>query len=469
MNLDEKLALLRRKNRVTLFFPSTNPGRYMPKSVPLPNLGIGYIGTVLRHHGYDVHCVDANVLCPDISNDDHLHDEYVLNHSLNIIEETNPDVLGVGSWTVNFPFAAELIARFAERNPEKLIVLGGYQASFLPQFVLQLLPQIDILVRGEGENTMLELMDKLETGNRIDEVNGIAFRKGEEIVRTPDRDLIPNLDALPFIDYSIFVNFEPEKEPGLMVLTSRGCPYNCIFCSCKAFWRKIRTRSVGNIIEEIKQLRDRYKTNSFGVCDDLFTASKKKILDFCEMLHRENIHMDWNFNARIDTLDESIINLLLQNGASRIFCGLESININTLRFIGEKNPEEYLKTAFKLIELCLADAAPIKFSTIVGFPNETKKEIVTMLTIVRNLKSHGVAISTGLPICYPGTGLWNMYEKSQIRLTKIRDNRVRRNCSGMFSEKYEHLPECVPSAWMIENPHFDAESMEELIGDFYES
>jgi radical SAM superfamily enzyme YgiQ (UPF0313 family) len=465
MELPEKLKSLKKKNRITLFFPSTNPGISPPLSPPLPNLGIGYIGTVLKTHGHQVQCVDGNVICPEISVDEHRLGEYVLEKSLRTIRHTKPDILGVGSWTTNFPFAAELISSYAKKHPNRLIVLGGYQATFLPELVFRLLPQVDVLVCGEGEHTMLELIEAVEKGVSLDRVKGIAYRDGKRIVKTPPRDLIRDLNELPFIDYDLFVGFDPAKAAGLMILTSRGCPFNCVFCSCKAFWRNIRTRSVENIVEEIRRLRDRYAIESFGVCDDLFSVNRKRVLEFCEMLGRERMHMNWTFNARIDTLDGSVIQALRRSGVSRICLGLESVNIRTLRYIGEKHPEQYADTARKLLKLCVSRQVPCKFSTIVGFPNETEEEIQYMLDFVAKARSKGVHIYTGLPVCYPGTRLWDLYRRKEISLTRIKDDNLRRHSSGFFAEKYEHLPECVPSAWMIENSHVASDRIEEMLRD----
>ena len=465
MDLPGKLASLKKKNRVTLYFPSTNPGISPPISPPLPNLGIGYIGTVLKAHGHRVRCVDGNVLCPEISVDDLGLEEFVLKQSLTTIQRTAPDILGVGSWTTNFPFAAELISSYATKHPNTLIVLGGYQATFLPELVFRLLPQVDVLVCGEGEQTMLELIEAVEKGVSLEKVKGIAYRDGARIVKTPPRDLIRDLNELPFVDYSLFVGFDPAQAPGLMILTSRGCPYNCVFCSCKAFWRNIRTRSVANIVDEIKSLRDRYAIESFGVCDDLFSVNKTRVLEFCETLDRERLHMNWTFNARIDTLDEPIIQALQRSGVSRIFLGLESVNIGTLRYIGEKHPEQYADTARKLLKLCVRRQVPCKFSTIVGFPDETEAEIQYMLDFVAKARSKGVHIYTGLPVCYPGTRLWDLYLKKKLSLTRIKDDNLRRHSSGFFAAKYEHLPECVPAAWMIENRHVASETIERMLRD----
>jgi radical SAM superfamily enzyme YgiQ (UPF0313 family) len=460
LELKTKLRLLqRKKNKITLFFPSSNPGG----SPPTPNLGIGYIGTVLYQHGHTVQCIDGNLITPEVTTEQPHLAEVVLKESLEAIEKTEPDILAVGSRTINFPLAADLMAEFARRFPEKLIVLGGYQASFLSRFVLEFLPQVDILVRGEGEYTMLELVQTLENGGRIEHVNGLLFKEGKRLIQTQPRALIGDLDTLPFIDYSLFPGFAQRAPPSLRIISSRGCPYRCTFCACKAFWHRLRTRSVNSIVEELKRLRNAYGVHAFGFCDDIFFLRKSRLLEFCRKLRQEKLDISWSFNSRIDTLDPSLMEVLLDSHVSNIFFGLESLNIGTLRFIGEKNPEEYVRKAEQWIEYCARNNVPCKMSTIVGFPNETQADIENTLKLVLHGLAKGVTMYTGLLVCYPGTPLWGRYEQKQLRLLKINDRRLRRNSSGFFAEKYEHLPECVPNAWMVQNEHLTGREMEQLL------
>lgn len=452
------------KNKVTLVFPTTKYYEYPYR----PSLGIGYLGSILMNNNIDVKCIDGNIIFHETSKAKPYIKNFVLNKILREVERTNPDILAVGSWTANLPFAAKIISKFRENNPDTLMVLGGYNSTFLPEHTFSILPELDILVRGEGEMILLELVKALNKGGNIRKVNGLVLKEKNKIIYTPKMELIKNLDEIPFINYKeLFVKLDIRKMTTLPMITGRGCSFSCIFCSSRKFWCGIRQRSIKNIIEEIKYLSDEYDLKVINFVDDLFTLNKERVLSFSKLLPSV-ADIRWTFLSRLDTIDAEIIESVKKSGCSNIFYGLESVNPNTLRFINKTtNPEKYVKKAKEIIDFTHRIGIGERVSTIVGFPQETKEEIINTLNFVFEMRKDGIDSYSGLAICYPGTPLWEMYQKDEIKLIKIKDKKIRRNYSGFFSNEYEHMPECVPNAWMIKNEHVSNIEMEQIMRDFY--
>ena len=306
------------------------------KGIMSPLLGFGYIASVVEQYGHKVKildCLALNLNSTDLEKE---------------IKKYDPDVLGVSSITQQMYYTYSVFEIAKRINPNCLTVIGGTHPSVLSKETLQECSFLDVVVRGEGEITFIELIEKFDKGIGFEGVLGITFRRGDGVVFNADRPLIQDLDSLPFPAYHLlpmdyyndqvkFYNlvFNKKKSSRLgTISTSRGCPYNCIFCSSRALMgKKYRVRSAENVIEELKILREKYRIRSIDFLDDTFTFNKKRVEAICKLIKKEDIDISWFCGTRVDVFDKEIAKLLKIGGCEKIFFGLESGNNETLNYL----------------------------------------------------------------------------------------------------------------------------------------
>jgi radical SAM superfamily enzyme YgiQ (UPF0313 family) len=254
------------KTHVTLVNPPSPSGA--PPALFIP-LGIGYIAAVLEKNQYEVNVIDCQALRPTRNQ---LKAELIKSH---------PDVVGVTSATLTYKPALEIVKTAKEALPNCLLILGGPHVTVLDEQTLNEAPEADIIVRGEGEQTMLELADLVSRSDlkNIQEVEGITFRRNDKIVRNKDRAFIQNLDELPHPAYEHFQlsKYKLSGKMYLPIITSRGCPFQCTFClASRMCGKRFRTRSPKKVVDELEWLRDVHGADVFAFYDDTFTFDIKR-------------------------------------------------------------------------------------------------------------------------------------------------------------------------------------------------
>ena len=187
-------------------------------------------------------------------------------------------------------YNADKLPEYKKRNPEVKIILGGNNATFVPDETLSLIKEIDFLVRGEGQNTILELADALFKNKKVNDIKGISFRKDNRIINNPDRELIKDINKLPLLDFSSFQDF---KSDNFALMASIGCPYNCSFCSCPGFWKKYRFYSVDYMIKQIKLLQRLFGDVKIDFWDSNITMNKPWGKSFCNRLIKDKMNMEF--------------------------------------------------------------------------------------------------------------------------------------------------------------------------------
>jgi radical SAM superfamily enzyme YgiQ (UPF0313 family) len=267
---------------------------------------------------------------------------------------------------------------------------------------MRICPDVDIIVRGEGENTILELAEKLQHTNRVEDVKGIVYRQNGNVINNTEREFINVLDVLPFADREVLLNKKTynSEDMGLM-MTSRGCPYTCSYCATSIWKRKIRYRSIDNVIEEIKLVRGRYGTQQFTFKDDSFTVNRKRIMEFCDRLINENIDINWDCNTRVNLIDEEMLSRMKRAGCNSIKIGIETGSERILGLINKGTTLSQARIAAKLLR-----KAGIHWTAyfMIGLPSETKKEIYETLNFLNELKPDFASLSIYEP--FPGTELF---------------------------------------------------------------
>jgi len=389
--------------KIMLVFP---PKGFTSKEM-LPPLGLAYVAAVLEKNKYQVEIVDALV------------ENYSWNKLKKKFTEEKPDVVGITALTEN-RFEVFKTAEIAKNSlPNSTIVLGGPHVFHTAQDTLEHIRPVDVIVRGEGEYTMLELCNKLKNNEPLDDVNGISFRKNGEIIHNKPRELIRNLDELPFPAYHLLkfekYNFKLDvpgkgKLRAASIVTSRGCPFHCVFCETSlVFGKRWRARSPDNIIKEIEFLQDTYNIKALWFNDDTFTLSKKRIIDFCNLLIEKNIEIYFTCSIRVDTVDKELLKLMKDAGCYKIFYGVESGSQKILDdVVGKRITIKQIRQVSKWLDELGIIKNP---SYVISFPEETYEDAMKTLQLMKEI---GGEPSFSFLKIYPGTDVEHIARQKGI-------------------------------------------------------
>lgn len=317
----------------------------------------------------------------------------------------NPDIIGISSATVNFQIAKNLAEQIKEHSNIPVLI-GGVHISMLPDT----LPEaMDIGVLGEGENTLLELMRLyMEQGSfpaeRLSMVKGICFWHDGVVKKTPSRPLIENLDTLPHPDRDLLLNQGRQFH----IVASRGCPFDCAFCSSKVFWKKYRAFGVQYVAEEIDQLVQGFGARKIHFFDDLFVSDRKRLRDIAKILIDKNYPDDIEFSCtiRAEQADEELFEILAGMGIRRVTFGAESNSKPVLEYLKGKSASP--KANQHIVDLAHKAGIEVGPSFIKGAPNETGEDMMRtyefILTNIRDRKINYFEIHNLTP--FPGTKIW---------------------------------------------------------------
>ncbi len=396
--------------KIRLFVP---PGGYFAerwsKGSSMPPLGLLYIGAVLEKEGADVGIVPADVLG--------LKERGVASR----IREERPDIVGVTSTTENRFQSFKLIRLARKAHPGALTVMGGPHASMAAEDTLAHIPELDLIVRGEGETTTLELFRAFEKagGDRerlrplLSGIDGISYRDAEgRVVTNPPRAPVPDLDALPFPAFHL-VPFEkynfrieiPGRGPlqAVNIMASRGCPFDCNFCATPINWgRHVRMRSPENVVREIEEhVRERGARVIFFY-DDTFNANPKRVERICDLILERKLDIFWRAEVRIDLIDRPLLEKMKRAGLFHISFGIEAGSERVRREVIHKRIE--LGDFHNLVGWCLELGIIPNVFFIFSHPTETWEEAQETVSIIERYRGR-VEASVAVLHVYPGTPL----------------------------------------------------------------
>lgn len=368
-------------------------------------LGLLYIAALLEKEKIDVSVLDAFVL--------KLSDCETLKE----IKERNADIIGITATSDTMDRAVDLAKSIKGAGINSLLVLGGPHVTALPVKTLKDYPWFDLGVVGEGEYTFLELVKSYQDKKPFKDIKGIVYRDKESgaIILNDKREPIKNLDELPLparhlVDVSRYRTAPTEynRHPCFSIITSRGCPYNCIFCS-NLFGKAVRTHSPEYVIKEIEELVNVYGAKCLRIVDDLFTFDKKRIIKICDLLIAKKIDVTWSCEARADYIDEELLKKMRRAGCWAVGFGVEAGNSRVLESIHKNVSLEKIEHAVKLTKKC--KIAPRGFF-IIGHPLDTKETIRETIDFAKKLPFDNIHVS--VLTTYPGTAL--------LKLSKITDD-----------------------------------------------
>jgi radical SAM superfamily enzyme YgiQ (UPF0313 family) len=356
-----------------------------------PPLGLAYMAAVLDQNGYEVKIID----CPvnEIS-----HDQLKAE-----LQSFQPGLIGTGSMTPTIESAFKVAQVAKEACPTSTVVMGGPHATFCDKEVLALDKNVDLIVRGEGEETLLELAKQPQTGMKLGDIKGLTIRHGDEIIRTANRPFIQDLDAVPLPGYK-FLNLEKyfvAKRKLLPVITSRGCPYACSFCvASQMFGQKFRARSPENVLMELEWLQNEYGAEGIAFQDDTFTFDRKRAMEICNGMIERKLKLHWGCATRADVVNKETLDVMAKAHCDETMFGVEA-GCASMRAILKKGvTNEQIENAIKWAKEA---GMFVTVSVIMGYPGETRETLKETLDFAAKLKPDDVWLCHATP--YPGTHL----------------------------------------------------------------
>lgn len=372
----------------------------------MPPLGLISIGGYLILHGYDVDYLDL------------FTSNMTKNEFINYLSQYQPDMIGISSYTENFDAVIKLTQLIKKIIPNAIIILGGPHVTFLPEEALQY-PTVDFVSRREGEMTFVELLEALNYKTlKLTDIDGLSFKNElGEIVHNKDRKFIEKLDCLPWADMS------PDKKNiyniKQLIITSRGCPGKCIYCASSALsGNRYRMRSAENVFSEIfykyKIKGERY----FAFLDDTFTASKKRLLRFCDLILEHKVDIVWRCDSRTDILTYELIDKMQEAGCTSVHIGIESGSQEVINTI---NKHISLQKSEDLLSYMSQKGMQVMCSFIIGHHCDTKETVRETINLAKKFRdTYGATIGIGINTPFPGTSLYENREKLGVKLESFK-------------------------------------------------
>jgi len=386
-----------------------------------PALGLGYLASSLETNGFSVEILDAAV-------EDMSFDEVDT-----VIKGKKAQWYGISATSYTYTGALKVAAAIKTYHPGSKIIFGGIHPTLFPDEILQD-PCVDIVVRREGDATLPEVLKK----KPLESITGISYKKNDCVHHNPDRPLIENLDEIPLPAYHLLpmekgrltLGCAKGSTPAAMLIGSRGCPFQCTFCTTAAMGQRVRYRSAEHILEEIKLLYNNYGIKEFHFQDDNFTLNQKNVQRFCRLLIRENLDINWLCMARVNSVTRETLGLMKEAGCHQICFGIESGDETILKNLKKNATLDQVRQAVHWTKETGIEA---RGSFILGCPGETEETIKRTLVFMKELDLDLISINIMTPM--PGTEIrkwakengllmtedWNEYTFSQsvIRLPTI--------------------------------------------------
>jgi anaerobic magnesium-protoporphyrin IX monomethyl ester cyclase len=368
--------------KILLVNPSCETGsaRWLP-------LGLGYIAAVLKGRGFDVKVIDGP--------------------TDNVLQDYMPDVIGISAMTPQIEEAWRIADRAKAFIPNVTVILGGVHPSILPLESIAK-PAVDIVVVGEGELTMVCVCSALLYNLSLEKVQGIVYKSHGEVVSNPPREVLNNLDELPFPARELF-NFPDGYTPGYYrhlpaatILTSRGCPGRCTFCNKSVFGNRSRMRTAHNVFQEMMYLHIFHGIREFHISDDNFTTDRQRAIDICDFIIKAGMKVSWacSNGIRVDCVCQELLNKMKQAGCYRIAFGIESGSPKILKSINKNITLDKIDTAVRMARK--AGLITVGFF-MVGNYGETDETISETIKFIDKLKLDYIQFTIATP--YPGTEL----------------------------------------------------------------
>ena len=367
-----------------------------------PPLGLAYLASMVRE-SHEVKIIDS------------LAEDYTYEDVEREIKKYDPDVVGITSTTSMMPDAYAVAKMTKMHNENAKVVMGGPHVTFVPERTFKECPYIDFIVRGEGEITFKELVDALEKGKSTSRILGLSINAGGRAKNNPPRPLIKDIDTIPLPSYDLLPmeKYKLGKVRFGTVMTSRGCPFDCVFCSSSLqFGKRWRGHSDSRVIEELRMLHDEYKIREIEFLDDTFTLNRRRAIRIAERFREEGLDISWSASSRVDLFTDDVARAMKAGGCHTVYLGIESGSEKTLNFIGKKiTPGQ----AVKAVKRAKRNRLNALGSFVIGFPDETKQDVEKTIRFSKEVGVDFAQFTIATP--YPGTRLWSYALAKNLILT----------------------------------------------------
>jgi radical SAM superfamily enzyme YgiQ (UPF0313 family) len=358
----------------------------------LPPFGLGILATITKEAGISTNLLDAEAM------------RLSINEISTIIDRSKPQILGVNITSPTLPIVKRVIAKLKHKPP--FILAGGVHPTLMPVHTLAEIPKIDAVFIGESEVPWQKFLDIFKRTNQqissqhFAEIDGVMSRTAKNIRPSFNSEI----DSIPDIDYSFFYN-QPYKngfKEEICILTSRGCTFDCNYCACPVISnRKIRVRSINKIVNEIESFYNK-GIKHFHIGDDNFTVSLKRLKEFRDELNNRGINIIWKSFSRTDLINAESIKVMKDSGCYKLSFGIET---GTQRVLDSMNKQQNLNDVITAIQLCRESGIESKGFFMLGYPEESEKEINQTITFAKNLGLDSAFFY--LVRAYPGTKLYD--------------------------------------------------------------
>jgi anaerobic magnesium-protoporphyrin IX monomethyl ester cyclase len=363
-----------------------NPPYPVIESLTMP-LGLLYLASRLEQAGYEVYVEDLQ-LCRS-----------PLTRLEQDLRQHAPEVAGITSFSLNLSMASKILKKVKRLSPDTVTVWGGPHVSFDDREILRCHPWVDVVARGEGEETLTEVVNRIEQGKSLDRVLGITWRGPDGIFRQhPPRPFREDLDRLPRPAWHLLKLSQYRAfGDGASLMTSRGCPHRCVFCvGRKMIGARGRFRRPEAVVEEMEAL-GRLGFRRIRIEDDLFTFNRERALAICKEMDRRGLHIRWRAYSRVDTIDAELLRWMKETGCERLLYGAESGSPEILKKIRKGIIPEQTRGA---VEMTRDAGIGVLASFVLGLPGETPETLRQTLDFARSLQ---VPYSLNLLTPYVGT------------------------------------------------------------------
>ena len=428
----------------------------------LAPVGILSLAAVLEAKGLQPEVVDLNRVYYSWLQDANRSQKDFCSFAGNYFAGRDFGFFGFSTVCSSYPLTLRIAAEVKRAHPESVVVLGGPQASVVDVSTMRAFPWIDLVVRGEAEQTLPALVDALTQRNSLAAVPGITFRRGEdgEIVRNPDAPLILDLDALPFPAFHLFPDVGFCRHFPLEL--GRGCPFSCTFCSTNDFFRRrFRLKSPEHMIAEMRRVKETYGISSFELVHDMFTVDRKRVVAFSEALIESGEQFIWGCSARTDCIDEELISLMARAGCRGIFFGIETGSRRMQKVI-DKGLE--LNDSAERVSSCDKFKINTAVSLMAGFPEETISDLRdTAAFFVDSLRFDHADPQLSILAPLAGTPIQVQHKDALVLNDDVADMSYR----GWQQAPEDHAmiaghPEIFSSFYSTPLPHLEREFLKEL-------
>jgi anaerobic magnesium-protoporphyrin IX monomethyl ester cyclase len=376
---------------------------------PQPPLGLALLAAILEKQGYSPLILDANVPGFD------------LKQAIRIIDSSS--IVGITAMTPTIGKALAIAKQVKQSKPGTTIILGGPHVTLMPEETLASTPYVDIVARGEGDDTIIELMKALENKESIGTISGISFIHDGKAFHNPERKALTDIEGLPYPAFHLLdlKSYRPHPPHGMYtpfaaMVTSRGCPYRCAYCSKPVFGSKFRAQSGARVVAEMTYLKEKFGVKEIAFYDDSFTIDKKRIHEMCDLIIEKKLKIAWTCETRVNLVDKELLQHMKQAGCYAIAYGIETAAPEIMKVIQK---DITLEEVEKAVRAHHEIGLKVVGYFMIGSPGETPETIMQTVNFAKKLKVDFAQFSITTP--FPATELYDIYMQGRKEPPKWED------------------------------------------------